>query len=122
MDVTGSTSFFRVVWVTRFYGAQMIISDVYEAQPDSDPTPSGTILAVAIAIAITVVIAANADQLDSNCLAVVICRIWSHEQSQRNCVALNVCYCPSNSHHHCHQANDVLPGIGNRRGTDTQRP
>jgi hypothetical protein len=100
--------------------ADDFISDIYKARPDSDPTPSGTILAIAVAI--TMAIAANADQLDSNCLAVVICWIWSHEQPQRNCAALNVCYCPSNSHHHCHRANDALPDIGNRRGTDTQRP
>jgi hypothetical protein len=71
--------------------ADDFISDVYKARPDSNPTPSGAILAVAVTIAITMAIAANADQLDSNCLAVVIYWIWSHEQPQRNCAAFNVC-------------------------------
>ena len=43
------------------------------------------------------------------------------QQPQCNCAALNICYCLCNSHYHCHRANDGLPGIGNCRGTDTQR-
>jgi hypothetical protein len=71
--------------------ADDFISDVHKARPDSNPTPSGTILAVAVTIAMAMTIAANADQLDNNCLAVVICWVWSHEQPQHNCAALNVC-------------------------------
>src|SRR5882757_9142591 len=129
MNVTSSASFFfpcsmgdMILWC-----ADDFISDVYEARPDSNPTPSGIILAVtiavtiAVAIAITMVITANADQLDNNRLAVVICWIWSHEQPQYDCAAFNVCYCLSNSHYHYHRANDGLPGIGNCRGTDMQQ-
>ena len=47
--------------------ADDFISDVYEARPDSDPTPSKTILAIAVAI--TMAIAAGAGRLDSNCLS-----------------------------------------------------
>jgi len=49
--------------------ADDFISDVYEARPDSDPTPSGTILVIVVTVAITMAITANADQLDSNCLS-----------------------------------------------------
>jgi hypothetical protein len=59
--------------IFKLWCADDFISYIYEARPDSNPTPTGTtILALGT-------FAASAHQLDSNCITVVIRQMWPHE-------------------------------------------